>query len=797
VNHAAPLYRPGPGLRPTNLRSNRHPHLSRTLIATCIATLCHAPLAAAAEKADPAVTLSTVEVVGTTPLPGVDLPLEQIPANVQVVKRRQIEDPGSATLTDVMNRSLGSVFINEIQNNPYQADVNYRGFTASPLLGTPQGLSVYMDGVRLNQPFGDVVSWDLIPRSAISSMSLMPGSNPVFGLNTLGGALSIQTKDGYSAPGTAVQALYGSHGRGAAEFEHGGHNERGLNWFVTGNAFTENGWRDDSPSSLGQLFGKLGWAGDKTDLALTVALAKGKLTGNGLQEKRLLDADYDSLYTKPDITRNRSLFLNLAGKHSVSDDLLLAGNAYYRKIRTRTLNGDLNDEALENAGLQSLDCIGSADPDDDCNGLHNRTRTQQENWGLTGQFTAFGKLAGHKNQFTAGAGYDASRTRFKQTTQFGYLNADRSITPIDVFEDDNAVDLQGRQHTWSLFATDTLSINDVWHLTLSGRYNRTTVKNRDQITPGGGSGSLDGDHHFDRFNPAVGLSITPSKEFNVYAGYNEGSRAPTVVELGCADPANPCKLPNAMAGDPPLKQVVTKTWEAGLRGALGERTRWNAGLFRAENHDDILFVADDSAGFGYFKNFGKTRRQGVELGLSSEVGKLTLAANYTFLHATFQSEETVNGEANSSQDADGNIAIKRGDRIPLLPRHIVKLHADWQLTDAWSFGLGMQAVSSSVARGNENGKHHADGVNFLGSGKSAGYAVFDLSGKYKASKQLSLFAQVNNLFDRKHATAAQLGATGFTADGAFFAPGDPLINSTFSAAGAPRTGWVGARYEFK
>ena len=83
-----------------------------------------------------------------------------------------------------------------MQSNPFQADINYRGYTASPLLGTPQGLSVYMDGVRLNQPFGDVVSWDLIPRLAIASTTLMPGSNPLFGLNTLGGALAIQTKDG-------------------------------------------------------------------------------------------------------------------------------------------------------------------------------------------------------------------------------------------------------------------------------------------------------------------------------------------------------------------------------------------------------------------------------------------------------------------------------------------------------------------------------------------------------------------------------------------------------------------------
>ena len=161
-----------------------------------------------------------------------------------------------------------------MQGNPFQMDVSYRGYTASPLLGTPQGLSVYMDGVRMNQPFGDVVSWDLIPRAAISSMTLMPGSNPLFGLNTLGGALSVQTKDGRSDPGTSLQTTLGSNARRAVEFEHGGFNDKGLNWYVSGNLFNENGWRNDSPSDVRQLFSKLGWRSGATDLKLTLAHAE-------------------------------------------------------------------------------------------------------------------------------------------------------------------------------------------------------------------------------------------------------------------------------------------------------------------------------------------------------------------------------------------------------------------------------------------------------------------------------------------------------------------------------------------
>ena len=805
-------------------------------------------LAFAPAWAQSTLTTPTIEVIGTTPLPGLGLPREAVAAPVQLLDGARIQGPASVSLAEMLNREMGGVFINDIQGNPFQADLNYRGFTASPLLGTPQGLSVYLDGVRMNQPFGDVVSWDLIPRSAIASLSLMPGSNPLFGLNTLGGALAVQTKDGYSHPGSAVQLSYGSHDRRTLEFEHGGHASNGLNWFVTGSTFNDHGWRESSPSELGQVFGKLGWANARTDLALTVALANNRMNGNGLQEHRLLANDYSSVYTKPDETRNRSIFLNLAARHAVNDDFLLSGNAYYRRIRTRTFNGDINEDSLDQSVYQPsaaertalaaagysgypssgasaantpfpywrciANVLRSDEPAEKCNGLINRTQTTQSNYGLSGQATLNGKLGEHKHQLIAGAGFDASRMHFTQTSQFGYLNPDRSITPVNFFADgtevsddgqpvDNRVDLKGRSRTWSLFATDTISLYDVLHLTLSGRYNTTTVHNRDQLVAGGGSGSLDGDHRFSRFNPAVGLAYAPKQAgWSAYAGYNEGSRTPTAVELGCADPANPCKLPNAMAGDPPLRQVVSKTWEAGLRGAVG-KLNWHGGVFRTDNDDDILFVASNATGFGYFRNFGQTRRQGLELGASGEQGAIRWSADYTYLDATFRSSETVNGGANSSQDANGNIQIKSGDRMPLIPHHLLKVRADWALGGGFSVSAGMLAAGSSLARGNENGQHQSDGKYYVGSGKNPGYAIFDFGGKYQASPALTLFAQVNNLFDRRYSTAAQLGATGFTANGSFIArpfssSGDnsSLVHSSFYAPGAPRTAWVGVRYQF-
>ncbi len=801
-------------------------------------------------------TTFTVTVVGTTPLEGVELPVGQIPAPVQTLTASDIDKSGALDLASYMNLRLNGVHVNETQNNPFQPDVNYRGYTASPLLGTPQGLSVYMDGVRLNQPFGEVVSWDLIPRAAIFSGALMPGSNPLFGLNTLGGALSIQTKDGRNAPGTRIQAIYGSDVRRSLEFEHGGSRaSNGVDWYVAGNVFAEDGWRDDSPSEVGQVFGKLGFRHARGEVSVTLAYADTSLTGNGLQEIGFLDRNFSSVYTKPDETDNRSVFLNVAGRRTISNTISFSGNAYFRHIGTDTLNGDINEESLDQSVYQPsaaeqaallragyitapvvganasntpfpyLRCVGNVllndEPAEKCNGLINRSESDQNNGGFSGQLT-LRDSGGRRNLFTVGGGYDGSGVGFVQSTELGYLNPDRSVTGTGAFGDgetggdvdgepfDTRVDLDGSVHTWSVFATDTFALAERWHVTLSGRFNRTTVNNTDLITPEGEPGSLTGEHVFSRFNPAVGVTFDPTPRVNLYAGYNEGSRAATSIELGCADPEQPCKLPNAMAGDPPLDQVVTRSVEAGVRSQVGT-ANWHAGYFRGQNNDDILFVTSEQTGFGYFRNFGETRRQGIELGFNGQAGRVTYGAGYTFLDATFQSEETVNGESNGSNEEaeagapglEGTIEIEPGDRLPFIPRHQIKLFADVQITSAFAVDVDIVGFSSSLARGNENNLHEPDGTYYLGDGTSPGYGVVNLGGRYNVTRWLQIFGQVNNLFDKTYYTGAQLGPLGFTDQETFIARPLPAINgefpvrhSTFYAPGAPTRGWIGTRFTF-
>ena len=753
------------------------------------------PAIVQAENKAEVLETKTVEVVSTTPLPGVGLPIQQIPASVQVVKGEEIRNQQSLSIADYMSQNMLGVNVNETQNNPFQPNVNFRGFTASPLLGTPQGLSVYQDGVRINEPFGDVVSWDLIPLNAIASMSMMPGSNPLFGLNTLGGAISLQTKRGRTDSGGVVEFSAGSWDRYNGQVEYGGV-AGNVDYYLAGNYFDEEGWRDASPSEVRQLFGQLGWQNETTDLNFNISLADNDLIGNGLVQREFLDAqDWESINTKPDQTENRMVFLSLNGSHWLSDKTMFSGNVYYRRVRTSTLNGDVNDDV--DPATFAADCAGSASAETDCGGALNRSGSKRTGYGVTAQLTFDQDFMGHKNQFVFGGGYDYGRTNFNQNTEYGNITGSRGVAGIGEFNDlDEQVDLRGENRTWSLFATDTFTINPMWHLTLSGRYNHTKVDNKDKLDgiahPVGDDESLTAEHKFNRFNPAVGLTFNPNAALSFYGSYNEGSRAPTAIELGCANPDEPCKLPNAMAGDPALDMVVSRTWEGGVRGKVNSGVGYSASIYRTQNTDDIQFIASNSSGAGYFDNVGKTRRIGADLGVNGDVGKFRWFAGYSYVKATYESRFDLVNEVNNSVVTKGGvdvIEVKSGDNIPGIPNHQFKFRGEWQALQNWTIGTNVVAFSDQYAHGNENNDDHGHGA------KLGGYAVVNLDTRYLLGDTgWQVFAKVNNVFDKEYYSGGMLGETFFEPDGTFMDGDDD--RSSLVSPGAPRAGWIGVRYEF-
>jgi outer membrane receptor protein involved in Fe transport len=735
-----------------------------------------------------------------------------------------MQEQGSLTIADYMNNNLTGVSINETQNNPYQPDILFRGFTASPLLGTPQGLSVFQDGVRINEPFGDAVNWDLIPMNAIAGMNLMPGSNPVFGLNTLGGALSITTKNGRTHQGGGIETSYGSWDRKTAAGEFGGVSKDGsVDYFIAGNYFDEDGWRDASPSKVKQIFSKLGWQNETSRLELSYTGADNNMIGNGLvQEELIADFGRKAINTSPDQTENTLSFFNLNGSHFINEATQLTANTYYRKSKRNTLNGDVNDDFNEDgdfdpdndnlAAYLDEECDDDGEFTEGCSGALNRSSTKQKGYGFNAQLAFNQPILNKQNQFIVGGGYDESKVKFAQSTEMGLLNTARGVDGIGEFDLDARVNMQGKTKTYGLFATDTLSLNNYVHLTVSGRYNHTNVNNLDNIRPLGSylggnlnaDQSLTGNHSFERFNPAVGLSFTPTKDLTVYGAYNEGMRAPTSMELGCANRLVPCKLPNAMAGDPPLEKVVAKTFEAGMRGNLSQDVKWSAALYRTENHNDIQFISTTAtvANMGYFDNVGKTRRQGLDAALAGSVGKLSWNAGYSYLKATYQSVDPDvkwMAEGNSEADEDGLIQVNKGDRLANLPSHAFKLRMQYAMTPNWTVGTNVNAFSDVYVRGNENNAHQPnyepdDDQYVQSNGKVAGYTVVNLDTRYKLSNSgWQLFAKVNNIFDKKYATGGMLGENWIGSNGQFSGDDEP---SKLLMLGAPRAAWVGMRYDF-
>lgn len=796
---------------------------------------------------------TSITVLSPTPIGQPAQPLDEIPVPVQGLTAKDLEDSNALDLSDAMNKRLTSVYINENAENPYQPDINYRGYTASPLLGTPEGLSVYLDGVRQNQPFGDIVAWDLIPKVAIRDMALIPGSDPVYGLNTLGGAIAVHTKDGINAPGGALQLTGGKFGVRAGEGELGGILPRGFNYYVAGNLYREDGWRRFSPSEVRQAFAKAGWTDSKTSVFLSGSYANNWLTGNGTSDFRFLKISYAAVNSIPDVTWDHSPSLTLNVNRAATANVTLTANAYYRYVRTDSSNGDLNDNsfgedlydlgpgdiaALTTAGYSGFPITGDATtepfpfwlclaqvlqndtggvPSQTCNGVVTRTTDKENAYGLSGLITWQKK----HNRLSVGASWDRGTSTYRQLTQLGYLNTDNvSFTLVPIFLngttfDDNGnpvasqVLLHGTLNTRGIYATYTYSYGR-WALTFSGRYNHTSLDNLDYLPPSTARGNLTSNNDFQRFNPAGGLTYKPSRLFNVYFDYSEASRAPTSIELGCSDPTEPCNLPNALVSDPPLKQVVSRTVEAGIRSNENLALHWSADYFFGQNYNDLLFVASEQTGFGYFLNFGRTRRDGLELEISEAFGHWSAGANYTFMNATYESPQTIDGGSNSANDSaiagrpgiDDNIHITPGDFIPQVPRNIFKLYGQFHPSSRLIAEMDILAVGSSYARGNENNLDRPDGVYYNGSGKSAGYGIGSLGARYQMTKNIQLFLQMNNLLDKHYSTAAQLGTTPFDNDDRFVAQpfgtpyGEgnvPIRSSSFQAPGTPFNVYGGLR----
>jgi outer membrane receptor protein involved in Fe transport len=780
--------------------------LKSILLAGVAATLACPALAQQAAQDESG---QRIVVIAAAPLdPGTQA--EFVPAAISQLDADDLTRTGTADVLGALNRQLGGITLDEAQANPFQPNLLYRGFEASPLPGNAQGLAVYVDGTRFNQAFGDTVDWDLIPDMAVSSVDIV-SSNPAFGLNALGGALGVHLKNGFDNAGATLEASGGSFGRGRLAAEYGVA-ENGVALYVAATGLDDDGWRAFSPSRLRQAYSDIGWRDGDNEVHATFQAADNKLTGNGSSPVELLAYDRNAVFTHPDTTENKYGRFALTGDFRL-DSWRLNAQAYGARLDRHTVNGDAaevqpcddDDDILcssEEDDLELTDINGGqvdnfianspyADdfPEFDEGGPYaflNQTATATSSYGASAQASIAGNLGGLTNRFSMGASFDGSKTRFHAGTTVGGLSLDRGwFSPgveIDT-PDANITPVSVRVTTeyYGLFLSDALDLTPRLTATLTARANEANVVLEDQLGT-----ALNGDHTFRRINPALGLTWRPNQILTVYGGYSESSRAPTAAELSCADETAPCSLTNFFVADPPLNQVVGRTFELGVRGHMDMSAlslAWHAGAYRTDLSDDIQFVASTTAGRGFFTNVGKTRRQGVELGVSGEFAGLEAYADYAWTDATYRTAFDLFAGANPAfDDEDDIMTVERGDRRPGIPEHSLKAGVDWRPTEAWTVGADGVYSSGRYLVGDEANV----------AGKTDSYFLANAHIKWRIHPGVEFFAEIENLFDEEYES---FGAFSPVESVPIIGLGE-LSDPRSLSPGTPRAGFAGVRLRF-
>jgi iron complex outermembrane receptor protein len=779
------------------------------------------PLAAARGQAPATAPISVADagrteaitVIGTTPLPGTGIDIDKVPGNPQTLTSEDLARSGSPSVIGALGDQLGSVSINDNLDDPFQPDILYRGFEASPVLGTPQGLAVYQNGVRINEAFGDAVNWDLFPDVAIDKLSVV-SANPVFGLNALGGAIVLTMKNGFDDDGGDVELSGGSFGRRSVTAQYGA-NSGIFGAYVAARVLDEDGWREFSPNGLRQLYTDFSIRSGKLSLDLSYTGADNRLFGGSATPVQELAVNRALLFTGPQSNFDQLNFVALNGAYAVTDTLSIEGDAYYRAFRQSVVNGNTTNFTACTAGAEigflcqsdgatpALTPAGALIPDlskggtvpigeNDFESIHTAST------GVALVATATTPIGGHENHFSAGASYDGSSTGFESTTEIGAVNRALQIgfsgffvdTPENTPFNATPVNLGSTNTYYGVYATDTFNVTPDLAVTASGRYNVAQIDLADRLGT-----NLTGQNRYARFNPSIGAAYKILPSLTAYAGYAETNRAPTASEIECANPLIPCLLPSSLASDPPtLKQVVAYSYETGLRGNVsvpelgGGRLNWNASLFRTDVIDDIYGVAT-SLSTGFFQNIGGTRRQGVELGTRYSKDDLSVYANYSFVDATFQSSFALNSPSNPFQDANGNIQVRAGDRLPGIPQHRFKLGADDQVLEGWTVGASLSVVGAEFYRGDESNQLKP----------LPAYAVLNLHSSYQVTNEVQLFVTLDNVTNAQYANFGVLGdPTGVGA------PGVPVtgmtngagVDNRFQSPAPPIAAFGGIRVKF-
>ncbi len=728
-----------------------------------------------------AVTATGQTGAGTSTSSGSGVTLSKVPGSVSRVTADQISSDGTGQVQQVLQKQVPGIVLTDTTGGGLRPDIQYRGFDASPVGGRSQALAVYQNGVRINEAFGDTVNLDLIPAIAIYDMTVL-GSNPIYGLNAIGGAIGITMKDGFKFQGGTIDAMGGSFGRGQIAMEAGGNSGTAAAYAAL-ELITEDGYRDFSDAEIRRFYGDLGLRGSAVEVHLSLTASDSVAGVVAASPVDVLDVDWNRTFTSPQETDLQVLMPTLSATVQATDTLSFSGLAYYRKFKSKVIDGNLSeaeecDPALGGpAGALCLtefeDGMEETEFVRDVNGniatlpagaevlgSIERINADAESYGGSLQAVSKAELFNRPNQLTLGTSYDHGKVDYTTSSEIGSIGRRFVVDGSGIIAVEPE-DLEPRLLTtendyWGVYFTNTMDVTEAFALTVGGRYNHATIKLTDLT---GNFPELNTTNKYQRFNPMVGGTYKFSDMLTMYGSYSEANRAPTAAELGCAEPDNPCLIESFLTDDPPLEQVVSKSFEFGFRGQNksydGQLFTWSAGLFRTLNQDDIFNVAAEETGRGYFLNAGDTLRQGIELAAAYQNNTFSVYGSYAFIDATFADDvvlpapNTPRGTADCPDLEAGNFDpdeppqcnfVRDGDSLAGIPRHRFKAGFDYWLTPKWKFGSDFLAVSDQFFFGDEANNNR----------KLSGYTRVDLHTSYQLSENAMIYGLVRNLFDRRH-----------------------------------------------
>ena len=717
------------------------------------------------------IQLPTFDVVATTPLNGGEINVSQSPFAVWQTNAQDIQTFNDTTLPDTLGRSAPGVTVGNVSGNEFEPDLFYRGFDASSVTGTPQGLAVYQNGTRINEVFGDVVNWDLIPANAIDKTTIV-AANPIFGLNALGGAVTVTMKNGFTWQGSEADFTGGSAARAEEQIQYG---KQVGNWsvYMAATQINDGGWRVAEASQLTNFYGDVGYKANGFESHLQLTAGNTQFGVAAFTPIQQLQTNFGSAYTIPQTTYNQMAMLQWTGSYAYSPTLSFQGGAYFRQFNQQHVDGNGTQvtpcppfSCLNGSPVH--DTLGGIIPDISQNGAldlgeDDDNQTQSRSVGVSGQAVDTAKIWGRDNTLTVGTSLDYGWTHHIGSSQLGTITfADNAfpVTPSPFIIDEpdsflNPIDVRANNSYVGVYALDTFNATDRLTLTGGARFNYAAIN-----LEGTNDALLSGYSDYFHLNPTVGLTYKITPDINFYGGYAMTNRTPTPFELGCASPTTPCIVNTFLSADPPLKQVVGNSFELGFRGqnllaALGlgpqwGKLNWSAGLFRTTSTNDILPLTSTFNGFGFFANVGTTLRQGAELSAQWTGDRWSAYANYTYVDAIYLTTFEEPSPNNPLQDANGNILITNGTLIAGIPKNTVKVGIDYAVTPNWKVGADMVAASGQVLTGNENNAVP----------QAPGYAVFGVHTSYQVAKQVQVFGYVQNIFDQRYYTAGALGPTG-------------------------------------